>query len=194
MELEIAGYEKNPNNTWLSAESLECLQKYQSAWERLEWSKEQTIPMLAGGLWELYAGVLVRTDKDRTFHFTKLPAVTRCIEEETWTITPDINDIRDFGIDPSQDLLVWITAPKPGSQYVALHLRTLKTAKTHPLARQPTLCYRQPMRPGRWHFGIKIMGDYIALQAARRAREDEDEPDSSEFLVWNWKEDQLEVV
>lgn len=194
MELEIAGFERNPNNNWSTVECLQCLRKYQSAWERLEWSKEQTVPMLDGGLWELYGGILVQTNKDGVFYFTKLSSVTRRIEEETWQITPDINDIRDFGIDPSQDLLVWISAPKTESPYVKLHLRTLKTAKIHPLARQPVLCYRQDMRPGRWHFGIKIMGDYIALKAARRAGVDEDSRDSSEFLVWNWKEDKLEVV
>lgn len=195
IELAVAGYEKNHHNTWSSARRLDCLHKYQSAWEQLEWPNELVVPMLGGRLWELYGGVLVRSDNTGTFHFLKLPSETRHIKEESWKHKPTIDGIRDFGIDPSQDLLVWITAPTPISPSVSLHLQTLRTAENHPLARQPVIHYNQRAPTGRWHFAIKIMQDYIGLQVLRRPPVDEEgSVDSTEFLVWNWKEDKLELV
>ncbi|KAF9455070.1 hypothetical protein P691DRAFT_691420 [Macrolepiota fuliginosa MF-IS2] len=195
MELEIAGCVHNDHNTWSSAQRLDCLRKHQAAWEQLKWSKGREVRMLGGTLWELYGGILAQTDMEGTFHFLKLPSEIRHIEEDSWTIKPNIDNIRDFGIDPSQNLLVWVTAPSPTSPSISLHLRTLRTTENHPLARQPVIHY-EPHRPmGRWHFAIRIMQDYIGLQAYRRSSPDEEDiTDLTDFLVWNWKENKRELA
>lgn len=196
IELAIAGLKHNSKNTWSSARRLESLRKYQSGWESLDWSTEKVVPMLRGGMWELYGGVLAQTDEEGTFHFHKLPSESRRIEEESWTLRPNIEgQVRDFGIDPSQDLLVWITTPTATSPFVSLHLRTLKTAEKHPLACQPTIRYDTGSHTGRWFPSIKITQDFIGLQVLHRLPLDEEGGgDFIELLVWNWKENKLELV
>ncbi|KAF5355886.1 hypothetical protein D9756_004103 [Leucocoprinus leucothites] len=198
MELDICGQEMNPNNDWSVADSFKSLRQYQSAWEQLEGPSESTspivVPMKNGGLWELYGGVLAQSDEDGRFYFMRLPSTIRHIKQETWEIIPDIPDIRDFGMDPGQNLLVWITAPTPASPTLSLHLRTLRTAEKHPHARHDIICHDQCTHDGRWHYSIKIMQDYIGLWAFFRPWGDAD-PNlkRTNFLVWNWKEGQLEL-
>ncbi|KXN83876.1 hypothetical protein AN958_00956 [Leucoagaricus sp. SymC.cos] len=195
MELEINGLEMNPNNKWSATDCFDCLQKYRSAWQDLEGlgEKPMVVPMRNGGLWELYGGVLAQKDREGIFHFSRLPSGIRHIEEETWQVKPDIQGIRDFGMDPSQDLLVWITAPS-NSAPLSLHLRTLKKAEQHPRARHDVIRHDRCTAAGRWHFSIKIMQDYIGLWAYMRTQGDSDAThDITEFYVWNWKEDKLEL-
>jgi hypothetical protein len=198
IELALAGLEHNSNNTWSSAERLESLRKYQSRWEKLEWSRETRIPFLASGMWDLYGGILAQADDARALHFTRLPSDSRRIEKESWTIEPNVGDavVEDFAFDPSQDLLTLITPPTAASPYISLHLRTLMTNEAHPLANQRILRHEVGALTGRWiPTSLKIMQDYIGLISLYRAPVDEeDSSDMKEFRVWNWKQGRLELV
>jgi len=65
-----------------------------------------------GSLWELYGGVLAQNSPEGMFHFMRLPAVSRGIAEKSWKVPPQSFNVRDFGMDPSQDLLVLIEQPQ----------------------------------------------------------------------------------
>ena len=61
-----------------------------------------------GGVWELYGNVLAQAQGERTLHFKQIPSAIRGIQGTEWTI-PDVGcKMRDFGMDPAQDLLVVI--------------------------------------------------------------------------------------
>jgi len=65
--------------------------------------------MRDGGLWELYGGVLAQQESDGAFHFLRLPSDLRSIEELRWSVAPNGHiAVRDFGIEPSQDLLALV--------------------------------------------------------------------------------------
>ena len=65
-----------------------------------------------GNLWELSGGVLALSTSDGTIQFYQLASDLRFIEEKNWTIGPNLGvPIRDFGMDPFQDLLVLVQNP-----------------------------------------------------------------------------------
>lgn len=197
IELEIAGLEDNPRCNWSYAKRLQCLTRYQSAWDQFKWSKQSVVPNLKR-LWELNGGVLGQGDTNDVFHFSRLPSEVRQIQEESWTIRPEIRDIQDFGMDPSQDLLIWILRPSTTPR-LELHFRTLATGEEHPLARQPVVSYDQPptLDVGHWReFFIRVSQDYVGLQReqAHVERGDDESLKTVEIFIWNWKEGKLELV
>lgn len=113
IELDVLGQEDGPGQA-NPAERLEQLIQHQKAWDSLSWTKDYTVPMLRGGAWELFGNVLAQNDKLGCITFRQLPSQHRGIEETVWKIGPGLVDfqIRDFGIDPSQDLLVLVESPK----------------------------------------------------------------------------------
>ena len=113
IELAAAGQVNGPEASGTSSASrLEALKKHQSSWDNLKWSRELRIPMEHGGLWEFYGGVLAQSTAGGTLTFTQLPSDLRSIEEKVWTLGPNLGVVvRDFGMDPSQDLLVLIESP-----------------------------------------------------------------------------------
>ena len=113
IELYAAGQEKGPSNPEsMPADQLDALKKHETAWDELKWSKEERIPFLNGGLWELYGGVLAQNDSPGAITFRRLPSMCRSIEEAEWTINGFGYPIRDFGMDPAQDLLVLVETPR----------------------------------------------------------------------------------
>jgi hypothetical protein len=112
IELAAAGQVNGPETSGASSASrLEALKKHQSSWDNLKWSRELRIPMEGGGLWELYGGVLAQSTAEGTLTFMQLPSDLRSIEEKVWTLENLGLVVRDFGMDPSQDLLVLIQSP-----------------------------------------------------------------------------------
>ena len=112
IELAAAGQVNGPETSGTSSASrLEALKKHQSSWDNLKWSRELRIPMKGGGLWELYGGVLAQSTAEGTLTFTQLPSDLKSIEEKVWTLRNLGVVVRDFGMDPSQDLLVLIQSP-----------------------------------------------------------------------------------
>lgn len=109
--IAAAGLSDGPPSNITPSERLELLQRHQDAWRKLEWSYHEAAEMHTGGLWELYGNVWVQSKGQARRHlfFHQLPSRLRGIEERKWELRLDFS-MRDFGIDPSQDLLVLLEA------------------------------------------------------------------------------------
>lgn len=107
IELAIAGMEDGPSSILLHADRLQRLRDREAAWHRLQWTSDKIIPMQPGGVWELYGGVLAQAKSRDTLSFTRLPSEVRGIEEKHWELNLPVL-VRDFGMEPSLDLLVVI--------------------------------------------------------------------------------------
>lgn len=97
--------EDGPPSVSTHADRLQCLRRRETAWNRLEWTSDQTIPMHRGGVWELYGGVLAQARSRYELCFTRLPSQIRGIEQKYWELSLPML-VRDFGMEPSLDLLV----------------------------------------------------------------------------------------
>ena len=112
IELGAHGLEDGPPHEDLSpALRLEKLVARQRAWDTLQWVDDKSREMLTGLVWELYGGVLAQAENENNLVFCRLPSHFRGIEEKRWTVDISAFSLRDFGMDPSQDLLV--IAEKP---------------------------------------------------------------------------------
>ncbi|OBZ79706.1 hypothetical protein A0H81_00991 [Grifola frondosa] len=176
IELAVAGMEDGPPSARSPAERLAKLKARQAAWNSLQPSSQKTIPMLRGEVWELYGGVLAQARGPQSLAFRQLPSDIRGIEEKEWMIEDVGIAIRDFGMDPAQDLLVVIETPL--GRIVNTHLLELSTGRRHPIASKSVLSYRPA---GSHSFAIQISGDFLGVFFISG---DESE---SELLIWNWK-------
>lgn len=104
--LATAGQQDGSSSRLSTAVRSQMLADHQDAWRKLEWSEHTSVPMKPGGVWELYGGVFAESSMDReTLFFRQLPSRLRGIETREWHVDVGFH-IRDFGMDPSQDLLV----------------------------------------------------------------------------------------
>lgn len=118
IELAIAGMEDGSASGLTISDRRQRLWEHQAAWRDLRWRSDTIIPMLRGGVWELYGGVLAQARGKRTLCFTQLPSEIRGIPQRNWEVEVDA-PIRDFGLDPSLDLLVVIE--QPSREYVVAY-------------------------------------------------------------------------
>ncbi|KAH9903456.1 hypothetical protein C8Q73DRAFT_742509 [Cubamyces lactineus] len=181
VELTAAGMEDGPYSTVTAAERLRMLKARQEAMDKLAWTSREEVPMLKGGVWELYGGVLAQGEGSRTLVFKQLPSSLRGIEGKEWRINDVGVHIRDFGMDPAQDLLIIIENRVEGTGITcSVHLRSLTTGQTHPAAARPAVLMHTPHR-GRYSYTIQVAEDCVAVLMTSS------DEDHSEFLVWNWK-------
>ncbi len=96
-----------PPGDLTSSERLKLLRSYEASWKNIEWSEHTTIPSPVGSLWELYGNVWAHSRGSDAIEFVQLPSRLRGIPMRQWTLRFDFAP-RDFGMDPSQDLLVTI--------------------------------------------------------------------------------------
>lgn len=182
-----------------SAHRLEQLDKHTSAWKNLKWSREITIPMEDGTLWELFGGVLVQNTIDNRLHIWQLPSDLRGIEEKKWTLGPNFGfTVADVAMDPLQDLLVLIDGINSnmtsGYTFIAMlkmialvatsefcvHLRTLSTGTPHPLSKATALhCPYEDEVDG--SYCIQIFGGLVAVLFTPISFEEK------MLMVWEWK-------
>ena len=108
IELALAGMEDGPPSALTPSDRLAILRERQNAWKTLTWKARTEYDMRRGGVWELYGGVLAQADGESKLVCAQLPSVIRRIEEKEWTIEDVGVKIRDFGMDPAQDLLIII--------------------------------------------------------------------------------------
>lgn len=107
IELAVAGMEDGHCSLLSHADRLQRLRDRESAWHTLQWTSDKILPMHRGGVWELYGGVLAQAKSRDTLCFTRLPSEIRGIEGRHWELNlPTL--VRDFGMEPSLDLLVVI--------------------------------------------------------------------------------------
>ena len=131
IELALAGQVDNPQCNLSAAARIDILRKHQSASRTLDWSRKYSISLGSGGLWELYGGVFGMSTTDGALAFHQLPSDLRSVEQKMWTIGPDfgIREMRDFTMDPAQDLLVLFETPdwyEPSSFVFAANLKDNK--------------------------------------------------------------------
>ena len=170
--------------------------------------------MGTGNAWVLYGGVLAQTMADGALVCHQLPSELRSIEEKSWSIGPFTGiPIRDFGMDPSEDVLVLIEninnagyvvgfskvgeyvihyknriiLPNNTNIYHRLHLRSLSSGKSHPLAlRCPIL--ELPHLKGidlDHNYSIEVSGNIIVLLIAGA---------QAQIAIWDWKTNALLCV
>ncbi|RDX52578.1 hypothetical protein OH76DRAFT_168578 [Lentinus brumalis] len=187
IELALAGMEDGPPSALTPSDRLAILRERQEAWKTLTWKARTEYDMRRGGVWELYGGVLAQADGDSTLVCAQLPSVIRGIEEKVWTIEDVGVKIRDFGMDPAQDLLVAIEHHTEGSEmFSRVHLRSLATGKIHPDAPKTGMLVHQ-LRPERYSYTIQTSEDFLGLliQGPEEA--------ACELLIWNWKSGALRI-
>lgn len=107
IELARAGMRDGPPGRLTSTERLQMLTSHLEAWRTLSWTKQETIPILLGDIWELVDSVFGMADGPRSMLLRQLPSQLRCVESREWKIEFQF-DVEDFSIDPSQDLLLVI--------------------------------------------------------------------------------------
>lgn len=99
----------NPSSTMPVPQKLSVLREYTQAWHELSPESlarnKQVVPMLDGPAWELAGGVLAQSIGMTKIEFRQFPSQLRGVEAETWTADPPCY-VRDFTMDPGQDLLV----------------------------------------------------------------------------------------
>lgn len=99
-----------PLSQLTATDRLSLLKEFNTSWESLRWKESNDIPMQQGHVWELYGGVYAQSSSSNALHFRQLPSQCRKIEEKSWHVAMDIF-VRDFTMDPGQDLLVLIEHP-----------------------------------------------------------------------------------
>jgi hypothetical protein len=90
-----------------TSERLDLLRSYEASWRCLDWNAEESHPVPNGSLWELYGNVWAHSKGNDTIEFLQLPSRLRGIPARQWTVRLDFA-LRDFGMDPAQDLLVTV--------------------------------------------------------------------------------------
>ncbi|KAH7913000.1 hypothetical protein BJ138DRAFT_1178386 [Hygrophoropsis aurantiaca] len=200
IELSVAGLDDGPNSPQGPADRLDLLRKQQSGWNNLDWTDFKIVPRPGGGLWELCGGVLAQSTNSGTLVFRQLPSHYRGITERQWEV--DISDIpvRDFTMDPSQDLLVLVECPRlqtftqNASMFVGIHLRTLsdRIGKPHPMAvPSGVIVHNADIRAGRLSFVIQVCGEHVAIHFVSSFLNSSAE---SQLCIWNWKNGKLKLA
>ncbi|PCH44829.1 hypothetical protein WOLCODRAFT_139276 [Wolfiporia cocos MD-104 SS10] len=180
IELAVSNMEDGPCSALGPAARLRRLKTHREAWDTLNYTMREKLPILEGAALELYKGILVQVSGDRTIHFRQLPSSFRDIDERSWTIEDVGFAIADIGIDPSQDLLVVIEKPPTDGNPILIHLRKLFMDEPHPCAKSPGVLSHNPQ--GIEHtYTIDVCEDLLGVLF-------DPAPESDfEIVVWNWK-------
>ncbi|KAF5312727.1 hypothetical protein D9619_002879 [Psilocybe cf. subviscida] len=194
IELAVSGQRNNCHYDPVdsSKEKLDRLKKHQEAWKELKWSRDLKIPMSSGGLWEIYGGVLAQNTEQGEIQFYQLPSDLRGIEEKRWTLPGDFGFVvRDFSMDPGQDLLVLVQtldAPEnDGSSQYRVHFYTMSTGKPHPLASRSMVVIPQTHYDAHVFCSIQVFGDLVGVHFCPQIT------DENVIALWNWKTGELQI-
>jgi len=193
IELAVAGMEDGPPSSVSAAERLNRLRQYKAAWDSLKWVRDETIDM-SGHLWELYGGVLAQYDSvGQSLNFRQLPSDSRGIECQVWSVEILGTRLRDFAMDPSQDLLVLIENPKGTNwgisrdelRFSCIHFRNLRTGEAHPSARLATITHEQDTPDALVKYTLQVSGDHIGILFHHQG--------GNELLIVEWKTGQVKM-
>jgi hypothetical protein len=112
IELAAAGFVRNArsgSHRLLScASQLDILNGHTRRWHNLDWHPETRMRFSRGPLYEFCGGVFSRSCNDEAngLSFVQLPSMIRNTKAKAWQ-HPDMGfTLRNFAIDPAQDLLV----------------------------------------------------------------------------------------
>ncbi|KAI0271411.1 hypothetical protein BC834DRAFT_441182 [Gloeopeniophorella convolvens] len=182
--LFASGMEDGPPGPLSAHERLELLRQYEMSWRGVQWNEHTVVPVPEGSLWELYGNVWAHSRDEDAIELVQIPSRLRGIPLRRWTLNLDFS-LRDFGMDPSQDLLVAVertTGDAP--RLCRIRLCTLSTGKGHPLAaKAATLEYSRAASEnpqGLWSYSIRISGNYVGVLFLDHHDDDND------LVVWDW--------
>jgi hypothetical protein len=105
--LFASGMEDGPPGNLTTSERLDLLRRYEASWKNIKWDEHNTILSGSGGVWELYGNVWAHNRESDVIDFVQMPSRIRGIPMRQWTLRFDFA-VRDFSMDPSQDLLMTI--------------------------------------------------------------------------------------
>jgi hypothetical protein len=187
IELAVSGMVDGPPSPFTTSDRLALLKERNAAWESLRWVESQDIPMTDGHIWELYGNVFAQSSMPNVLHFRQLPSKYRKIEEKTWGVALDIH-VRDFTMDPAQDLLVLVEEPSLPStdittRSIRIHLRSLTTGDRHRLAPQPAtlrVVHDPDLQNVRATYTLQVCDNLLGILISHP--EDAD----SELTIWDW--------
>jgi hypothetical protein len=182
--LFASGMTVGPPSALATSERLELLRRYEASWKNIEWSEHNTIVSPDGHLWEFYGNVWAHSRGSDAIEFVQLPSRIRGIPMRQWTLRFDFS-VRDFSMDPSQDLLVTIEDNLRNLPNIfRIQLRTLSTGEKHPFAGSTavvdyTLTTPEPI--DRWSYSIRISGDYVGILFQDILES------GNRLVVWSWR-------
>ncbi|PIL34558.1 hypothetical protein GSI_03336 [Ganoderma sinense ZZ0214-1] len=161
-----------------TSERLKLLLQRRARWRYLNWS--QITPVAVPALcqaYELVDGVFASSmgsdfSGSRHLQLSWLPSSTdqaRTVEREDVGVR-----MRDFAIDPSQDLMALVMADDVAS--FTVHLQTIGTNKPHPKARVPLLQAPVPFQVGNSFVQIvdDVVGAFFWVHGPG-------------LIIWNWR-------
>ena len=189
LELDAFGYVEpvNPRCDLTYAEKIDIVRNHRRRWNRLDSIKANTVHFSDVSAWEYTDGVFVRLSRrTRQLHFYQLPSRNRGVEYKYWA-TPSLGmDIRDFGINPGEDLLALLEVQTPHYDQGAynVHIRSMATGEIHSCASagNSVLTYQHSTSLHQ-HASVsfEIAGSLLAMAFPSR---DTDFP--SRVVMWNW--------
>ncbi|KAI5118360.1 hypothetical protein M0805_004333 [Coniferiporia weirii] len=205
IELGVARMVDGPSESarCTTSERLARLRLYQARWRLLSPARRHSVRAHPGSLWELAGGVLAQSVQShnmggfgsfgaspdvRKLCFTRLPVGARGdAPASEWTHSGYEFSIRDFTMDPGQDLLVLVRAADAQNPLAELHLRSLRTNKAHPAAARGVLTH-------------KLEGGTLVYSHLMQVCEDRfgvlhtplHEVWPEKLVVYNWKTGELE--
>ncbi|KII84882.1 hypothetical protein PLICRDRAFT_179210 [Plicaturopsis crispa FD-325 SS-3] len=157
---------------------LALLHDHRAAWGMLHWKDKKTIPFHGScQAYELVGGVFAKTMSSMHFDATVLPT---SLDPDYHMISMNLKlPVRDFVIDPTQDLLVLVEAGIVGrpSSDMRIHLRDMSNNTTHPEASQPTLVIPNIQSSASNSF-ISVVDDVVGVYAYELG---------PRLIIWNWK-------
>ncbi|THH13948.1 hypothetical protein EW146_g6329 [Bondarzewia mesenterica] len=199
IELAADGLVSGDREALSTAECLQLLLDHRKAWHSLTWVKEECVGMPGRcDAYELVGGVFAKTMAGTSqldsppHHFMASWLPTR-LQPERHLVFEDIGvSVKDFAIDPTQDLLAIVEghefdifvggAAASAAGELSIHFRSLSANAAHPNARQPILRHRVMLSASRCI--VQIVDDVISITLS-------DVPCG--FMVWNWRSGELLV-
>ncbi|KAF8266414.1 hypothetical protein EI94DRAFT_1733136 [Lactarius quietus] len=178
--LFASGMVDGPPGNLSTSERLDLLRRHEACWRKVEWNEHNTILKPSGAVWELYGNVWGHGSGSNAIDFVQLPSRLRGIPMRQWTLRFDFS-VRDFSMDPSQDLLVTIENFRNDPNLFRIHLRTLSTGQKHPLAGTTAFLEHRLSEIifGRSSLSIRICGDYVGILFILGRKND--------LIVWSWR-------
>ncbi|KAL5513947.1 hypothetical protein ACEPAG_2708 [Sanghuangporus baumii] len=198
VELGANGLVDGPPSHLSIPERMRLLQERRRAWRMLDFKRCITIPTpgechayeLVGGM---FAKAMNPHDGNATapaafplnpgsrhFSFVNLPGAERIGDVRTEpevTVREDVGFLcRDFGIDPTQDLIALVEQPDVEKPSITVHLRSISTNRSHPSATVPVLT--QTMKSSFDGAVIQICDDIIAILVRVHT--------TPRLFIWQW--------
>jgi hypothetical protein len=215
LELAVAGMHDVEGQDLAVADRLAQLKTVQDGWSNLRFRQRRQIPFNPERVWEMFGGVLAQGIPGPTvcgLAFTELPSAVNRASGHTWKHRDLGVDIRDFAMDPAQDLLVLIDPPVTVScvncfsqlvplpyvpcrgsadttKEILVHLRTMSGGETHLLALQPVLSFIPNPCHENYGFVIQIMEDFLGIHFY-----DSESFWLGQLFIWDWKSGELVTV